>query len=638
MKAKFIYKIIPVVLLTLVFQSCEKDFLEETNPNELTLGSFWTNNTDLNSGLISAYSALKNNAILGIEDETVRTDIAVPGLFRARQIGNSMFNQEYTENTAYVASKWSALYLGIFRANQVIVNQERIAETYTTEEAEEEGLRILAQARALRGYFYFVLNNSYNDGSVPLFDFVPETFDDFQQPFSTSQAIKDFYRADLMFGIENLPGNYGDWQNEDLGNDNLGRITAGACEAFLAKSFINENNFDMAEQHLKNVMDNYGYSLVDDVARCFTGIDEFNSESIFEINYTTAVNLEADGEEVLSQRITHAIYNARIQPSSLLTLKYRNERVDSLDIANTVLRDSLDLVGNIVKDAAGNDLKEASPVVRTYSIRMGNSMGFVDDPDSPMYGVRGGVYGRVPGVAPYAKNRNAMFKKYLHWNTIGGGAGEDRSVTLNNRSDINIMVIRLAEIYLNYAECMLEKGDLSEALRYINRVRKRSHVVLLGKANDPGAEFNDGATTYLDDIDMDASNGLETVNTTNLMEHLRLTEMPLELSLEGDRATDLRRWGIFQSVIQDMSNIKYDYWHYGRNLNGNHPTRFRCFTTLSGENPPYDTAIQGVRSFSQPPEVQDKVAAASRFDPSLHNYLPIPRVERDSNLNSDTVK
>ncbi|WP_170179844.1 RagB/SusD family nutrient uptake outer membrane protein [Flavivirga rizhaonensis] len=621
---KFMCKVLPIILLVLFCQSCEKDFLDQTNPNALTTKSFWQNNGDLNAGLISVYSVLKDNDVLGIQSESIRTDIAAPGNFRNNGQIIPMYHLGFDLSTPYVEDKWSALYLGVFRANQVIENYEPISATYINEASREEGLRILAQARALRGYFYFMLNNSFNNGSVPILKSIPKTFAEFQQAFSTSQKVKEFYREDLKFGLENLPKTYSEWLDE--GKSNLGRITAGACEALLGKSYLYENDFSNAEIHFKNVIDNYNYKLVDDMAKCFTGIDEFNSESIFELNFTTALNLEANGEEKLSQDITHMVYNGTIQPSSHLVMKYQADKLDENDPANMNL-------GANVYDSQG-EIIGTEDRLRTYSLRMGNCMGQVDDPDSPMYGETCGEFGNFSNVAPFARNRITLFKKYLHWNTIGGGAGEDRGSELNNKSDINIMVLRLADIYLSYAECMLVKGDLSEALRYINRVRKRSHLVLLGKASDPGAEFNNLQTTYVDDIDFDISNGDQEVNTENLMTHLRFTEIPLELCLEGDRNADLRRWGIYKEYLQELASVKYDYWHYPKNGNGKHGDRYKCFITFSGDSP---TTYTGTGSFSEPPEIQDKFTAANEFDPNFHNYLPIPQLEITTNLNWDVI-
>ncbi|OEJ98680.1 hypothetical protein A8C32_05640 [Flavivirga aquatica] len=622
----FANKIIILLLIFVVIQSCEKDFLEQTNPNALTTGDFWNNNTDLNFGLNATYSVIKDKDIIAIRDEAVRTDIATHQRWRAKSLSDAMYDQNFDGTTKYVQNKWNALFLGVFRANQVIENYERLKSGYSNEDAEEEGLRIVAQARALRGYFYYMLSTSYNGGSVPLLTSIPKTFAEFQQAFSTAEAVKEFYRADLTFSLENLPETYTAWEKED--GNNLGRITGGACEALLGKSYIVDNNFAEAEVYLKNVIDNYNYELVDDLAKNFTGIAEFNSESIFELNFTTSVNLDAVGEEILAQDVTHLIYGAGIQPSSWITLKYREEKPDANDPANmnigaNVYDDQGEVVGTIDR-------------LRRYSLRMANSMGSVDDIDSPMYGVPQGTFGDGDGIA-YARNRLNVFKKFTHWNTIGAGAGEDKSTDFNNKSDINIPVIRLADIYLLYAECMLEKGDLSEALRYINRVRKRSHLYLLGKSSDPGAEFLNAETTYIDDINLDI-NGGEVVTITNLMEHLRFTERPLELALEGERSTHLRRWGVFKQQLMKLASIKYDYWTVPPNFNGKHAKpRYKCFLTRAGETPEHFTLPENQRT-REKIGAQDAIIGSGKFSESLHAYLPIPQNEIDANLNWDVIK
>lgn len=623
-KNVFKVKIVYLFVLIFILHSCkEDDLLDQVNPNSLTTSSFWKDNNDLKLGLNSVYAVLQDQDVLGVQEEAKRTDIGASNSWRRNGNRNDlMYVLEYDQNTNYVTNKWNALYLGIFRANQVLENYERIKQGYDNESQTEEGVYIEAQARALRGYYYYVLNNHYNDGSVPLLDFIPKTFADFQQAFSTSQKVKDFYRADLTYGLENLPATYNAWN--EVGSGNLGRITAGACEALLGKSYLLENNFTMAETYFKNVIDNYNYELVDDITTCTTGIAEFNLESIFEINYTTAINLNVTGEEQLTHRISHDLSNGNLTPSSRLNLLYRGDKLDDADPANIN-------VGANVYDNNGN-ITGTEDRLRKYSLRVQDCMGVVDDPDSPFYGGTTAERGQSNNTgSKFARPKNAFFKKYTHWNTLDGK--EDNSTEYNNKSDVNINVIRLAEVYLCYAECMLEKGDLSEALRYINRVRKRSHLILLGNVSDPGAEFQNLQTTYLDDIDMDMSNGDDPVTISNLMDHLRFIEIPLELSLEGTRVEDLRRWGVYEEVLDMLEAVQYDYWHYPANLNGRHTIRFKAFTVISGERPSF---AEGTNPPGGPKPIDAQDAAKNRR--SDNYYLPTPRTEIDANLNWDAIK
>jgi len=622
--------IIPLIILVFALQSCTNE-LDQVNPNALTNESFWTNTGDLNAGLNAVYATLRDQNILGILFEPYRTDVAVPGTQRNNVSGNPIYNQTFDLTTDEVQDKWDACYLGIFRANQVIDAYENLKTTFTDESTQESGIKILAQARALRGYFYYVLHNSYNNGSVILFETVPKSFDEFQQSFSSSEDIKNFYRADLQYGLDNLPKTYNNW-HEVAGSGNLGRVTAGFCEALIAKSFMNENDFASAEPILFNVINNYNYGLVDNLEKCFTGIDEFNRESIFEINYKQIGVEQGIDEKNVSQSISSILNTNRvIQPSSWITLKYRGEAPDPMDPANLVDR-------NIYDGSNGNIIGVDQDVLRKYSFRMANSISSVDDPDSPMYGVTAAEYGTERTARAHSKASPNIWKKFTGWNTNNNGAGEDQDPSIDNRSGINIPVIRLAEIYLLYAECMIEKGNLDEALRYINRIRKRSHLILLG--NSGIGEFN-GSSTYIDDIDLDSNNGQEAVNIDNLRNHLRFTEKPLELALESERYIDLRRWGVWKEQLQAIAEPEYDAYHYRQNINGDHGVRFRCFIVPTGEVPPLETlrnpnniqSNQNRRTLEA--HLKDHLEGSQNFDSSLHAYFPIPQDEINSNLNAN---
>ncbi|WP_083823652.1 RagB/SusD family nutrient uptake outer membrane protein [Ochrovirga pacifica] len=619
MKAKYIQIITPLLLLMIIFQSCT-DELDQINPNALTTSSYWKNTADMNAGLNAVYASLRDENVSGIMFEDKRTDIAVPNTYRNRLTGDPVYDQTFDLTTGDVQDKWAACYEGVFRANQVIDAFQRLSPTFSGTEL-EFAERIYAQARAIRGYYYYVLHSSFNKGSLPLHETVPVDFEDFQKPFSSATEIQDFYRADLKYGIENLPATYSAWQ--DVGGSNLGRITAGACEAIMAKSYMNDNDFTNAKVYLENVMNNYGYILVDDLAQCFTEIAEFNSESIFEVNYTVDLNSLNDGEKLLSQRISEWLHVGRLQPSSWLTLQYRADKVDPADPENAVTQN--------VYDPADGEVIGTKDTIRQYSLRMANSISSIDDPNTTMYGVTSGEYGIDRNAPAHSKNFPNLWKKFTHWNVNNGGAGEEFSPDLQGKSGINIPVIRLAEIYLLYAECMIEEGNLSEALRYINRIRKRSHLILLGKSTDAGVEFANASTTYMDDIDMDPTNGEEEVTLENLKQHLRFVEKPLELALEAERTIDLRRWGVWKEQLQNIASFEYDAYHYNKNLNGKHPKRFRCFIMPTGEVPYFP--LGGLRS--KDAQLRDALLGSSNFNEELHAYFPIPQTEINANLNWD---
>ena len=116
-------------------------------------------------------------------------------------------------------------------------------------------------------------------------------------------------------------------------------------------------------------------------------------------------------------------------------------------------------------------------------------------------------------------------------------------------SGINYRLIRLADIYLMYAECLIKGGtsesNLQNAINFINRVRKRSGIILIGKQNL--GEYPEA--TY-DDRDL---------NSNDVMQHLMYIERPMELCMEGHaiRVIDLRRWNVTKERFTWLSKQKY---------------------------------------------------------------------------------
>lgn len=92
--------------------------------------------------------------------------------------------------------------------------------------------------------------------------------------------------------------------------------------------------------------------------------------------------------------------------------------------------------------------------------------------------------------------------------------------------------MRLAEFYLNYAECMIELGNNTEAAKYINVIRSRVH--------------------------------LPAISTDNIREKYKYERM-VELVFEGQRFFDLRRWVEAEQAMNEnaygMDILKYADGH-----------------------------------------------------------------------------
>ena len=579
MKKLMFNKIAIIMAVAISLIACKDDFLSEVNPNEISTENFWKNTTDLNTGLIAVYNAFKDGNVMSTGNEYNRSDMSFPGWGRPNT-SNEYWLQTFNDASGAPNSKWQAIYKGIFRANQVIAACENLM-PILNEENKIEATLVLAQARAMRGMFYFFLHNSFNQGAVPIYDFVPADESEFYQPISSAETVRTFFTADLEFGMDNLPKSYN--------ANNLGRITAGACSALLGQSYLYANEYDKAAEYFKDVIDNYGYQLTASIGSNFTTKDELNIESILEINYSLSFKSEIDvySSENVSSTNNFAFSPVggwrSIYPSCWLIMEYKKEQLDFADPRN------------LVTDATGTHL-------RKYSLRTSYSIALVDDPDLPYYGLT------TAQATAFNNKETGYWRKYTNWDITDN---EKNISQATPRSGVNVRVIRLADVYLMYAESLIKGGTddskIDEALMYVNKVRRRSAVKLLGLSGSGEYPFNDH-----DNI---------TYNAQSLMNHLMYVERPLELSAEGHaiRTIDLRRWGITQQRFQELSLKQYyvnDYKYI--DADGKDGTRWGSILMDDGAKP----AVEAFNEFTQ---------SAQNYIETEHAYWPIPNSEITAN-------
>ncbi len=656
MKIKKIYNLLLAGSFLALFGTACDDFLTQENPNEMTTDVFWDNLSDCDKGLTAVYNAFKNQNIFQMTDESNRADLTWPGVWpKYPQTTNEYYLHTYTNSSNSVGNKWAALYTGIFRANQVIEGLEGIKNNYTEPDDVKKWQLIMGQARFFRGLFHFYLNCSFNKGNIPIMNFVPKNEEDFFQSCSSSELVKDFFREDLEYAESILPikgegegSEREDWQAK---NGDLGRITSGAASAVLGISYLYENNYSVAAEYFKKIIDNSSYYLVD-CADNFTTKNEMNAESILEIVYTHTYNSEYD---VYSQTILSNILNMMtapgpfggwgpvIFPSYWLYRDYACEPVDKRDPRNIIylntdahgeiyyrnelnytqevlqdgkvmrsypvlnLKDTCFYLKKVEVDNSGNPVianKEDLPEDTYTPLQINNNMRVKpqttmrsDGPWNIYYDNEGRPYryrnhsirasysivmpteedlkyyntGYPADVWGFS-NCYAAFRKYSNWDI----RTTEKESPKNMDSEINFRVIRLADIYLMYAECLIkggtDEGGVSEAMRYINRIRRRGGTILIGSENQALAEYK-GQYTYQDTPDTETDevdytfyhrkDDPKVISTASeLMHHLMYKERPLELSIEGFaiRFIDLRRWGITKQRFQTLSESPFTTW------------------------------------------------------------------------------
>ena len=533
-----------------IIYSCSDDRLDLENPNNLSADSFWSSESDLQQGLIATYAALQLDGLFGGASATqhpVRSDTGRPNNWNANAIGLNKL--AYNENSDIVKKRWRDCYIGIYRANQVLANINNI------ELPSSSRIQIEAEAKFLRGFYYYSLYRGYNNGSVIIHTTVPESSEDFYKSPSPAEDVYNLILSDLEFAYNNLPEQY---EN----NQDIGRATWGAAAAMLGKLFINEHNYTDAKDKFQEIINSNLYGLTANIGDNFDIEHEMNNESIFEIPFSTELksgtsNGAADGplgSEATSRARTLATTQGggyrTIMPSYYITMLFKN---DVMDINNPI---NANRTGNA-----------------NYSIRAYLSIAIADDDNTTLYqrpSNQGGGYNNFEA---------SYLKKFQNWTLF---TESDQSI-----SGINERAIRLADIKLLYAECLLMLDEsYNEALEQVNAVRQRAGVVLLN------------STDY---------------NSESLMEHIMWVERPFELMFEGHdtRWEDLTRWGKVQEQYNLLASKRYVLIQ--KNLYEFDPNIHTNFTE--------ETALK---------EFED---AAQAYQPGTHNYFPIPSTEQNSNPN-----
>ena len=570
--------------LSLLFSSiillgCNEDaFLTKENPNAYQASSFYKKEADFNTALNTVYAALQLQSVSGggLVGEMAQSDLARTFTFAPT---NAFTNLTYNDNDSFIVNKWEELYIGINRANQVIVNIQNVADNVFR--SEENKLVIEAQAKCLRAFYYFQLVTTFGQGVLHT-DLITNVFDT-QKALSTRQEIEQqLIIPDLLFAKENLP--------EVWDGINVGRVTTGTAASLLGKLYLYNEQWTDAAAEFRDVINSGVYSLTPDYFDNFTHYNEYNSESILETNYSFDLVEGANGANVDDN--PGGVVGA--ESTQLSRLVGKNRQGGNAQILTSYIYHEI-LTNDELADGSGGASPRLNSTIAPFNFE--GLYYLVDTPNqlsNPFYNV---------GITAYVK-------KYSNWYHQANEIALDRS-------GINFRHIRYADVLLMCAEALLEGGTttdqakIDEAIDYIDIVRARAGIFTIQDyLDDNGNQFPQMHVTR---IGQPAGTPLPLVAPTaeNLLTHLQLVERPNELGYEGHRWKDLVRWGIVRQALQaafDHSEIAIAYY---RGPNRNTPPLY-------------------IRQNLRPDIDQYFSIPLQRYSPSF-DYWPLPNTERQNN-------
>lgn len=504
---------------------------------------------------------------------------------------NTLGGMNVSPATGFLNLKWIGLYEGIARANSVlrVLPEVELAEGVFTE---LDRARIEAEARFIRGHFYFELRRFFN--RVPYIDENTDAI----SPQPNDQEVWPFIEADFQFAKDNLP----ETQNQ------VGRPNSWAAASYLAKTYVYQQKWSEAKALYDQIIPNgrtsngLAYDLVP-LDQVQNPVYKNHAESVFAIqaspNDGTGTIQNANPGMMLNYP-----YNSPFrccgfyQPTQYLVNAYQT--VDGLpNVGNH-------LASSITWDQGVMSNQQFQPHTGTLDPRLDWTVG--------RRGVPFHDWGPHPGerwIRDQAYSGPYAAKKHIWWQK------DDQDV--NNPSQwapgtsYNIQIIRFADVLLMAAEAEIEAGSLDQARQYINRVRERAADESAWVNNDFNREFaheivnseaamlaltpntgqwvvreDRGSTfVYLGGGAANINNWNEYVDPNyeislyddlgsqaNARDIVRF-ERKLELALEGHRFFDLNRWGIAENTINAFMSYEgalfpTSYLNEGQYRSGRH--------------------------------------------------------------------
>ena len=559
-KITFKHLLIPVLAGCLLTQaSCKKDLLNQTPTTELAASQFWTTEADATSALMGAYASIRplfdRDYYYEGQGEYVRVRSATLSTSDGDlQYGYAYRNGDYNPS-GYGSSfdrMYRFLYGGVNRTNYVIENVSKMLPSANAE-SRASLETIIGEARMLRGLVYFRLISMWGD--VPYFDKVINDNSEVANLARTPIGeVKDSILADLTYAAEKLP--------DPSASPQLGRASKAAALALRGKVqlyWASWNNFGWPElegfqasgaeataaytaaaEDFKKVINDFGLTLyrngdpgeIDELGKAdklpnyyhlFTPRANGNPEMLLVFTHGGPMTNQSEvlmrdlagRSHEFGQCWVHPRYEIADRYQTLSTGDFATKLRPMNPSSNAAARTTLNSAVN-PQSYANRDYRMKATIQWDYEMSMGmfnlKETGYV-----PFIYKQSGVPVTIDGknyitYETTGTNSGYVFRKFVR--NYGGQGREE--------GDFAWPVIRLADVYLMYAEATIEVfGPQADAIELVNRVRRRGNLPPLA-----GSKIADKQSFFA------------------AIEQERI----VELIGEGQRPFDLRRWRAIERV------------------------------------------------------------------------------------------
>jgi starch-binding outer membrane protein, SusD/RagB family len=532
---------------------------EDLNLNPLSEGSsenWYKNETEITMALNDLY-----RGFMWTPDDDQWTDD-----WTARNSTTPVTGGTITGEWGEVEDLWLNSYKAIARANTLIQNLNDNSDL-----SENKRNSFIAEARFVRASQYARLISHFGD--VVFYEENPDLNLAFDMARTSKDIVLDAVYEDYDFAAQHLKQEYGDSETK--------RATSGAALAMKARIALYNGDWAIARDASKACMDLGVYELYPDFEELFYSSTVNPDEVIFAIPRSSELDVVFEGSPVKWLLTRNAGGFASRQPSWDLFCSFLC--TDGLPIDESPLFEPREPFKN-------RDPRCSQSIVEFQTPHLG----FIYEPHPDSLQVLNVKTGQ------YQKNNdtrtNAQFASY---NGLMWKKGIDDSWSDDYRVDVDIFIMRYADVLLMYAESKIELNEIDQTvLDAMNRVRARAYGVNIAQT--------------------DAYPEIVSTDQAELRKILR-NERRMEFAWEGLRYMDIIRWRLAEKVLNNNIYGMLD------------PNELKEKVTSQGlwffpETPPIDE--DGVADFtSMYNNGLIKQLAVRNFDPQKQYLFPIPTKE-----------
>ena len=282
---RYIYGLTLASALTLGMTSCSS-FLDEPLRGTQDKENYFVSETECAKQITGCYQALAYNDWWQIykfyvcgdmctDDEWMGNTTQDPGEYRdlAHYTGNTINAGNCAQNF------WQYRYKGILQCNIAIEEIPKVSMDSTLQK------RYIAEAKALRGFYYFDLVKNFGGVPLVLGLKMPSEVEGITR--ATKEETYALIEQDLLDAIDVLP------KRSEYAESDMGRFTKGAAQGLLGKVYLYQEKYEKAKEQLEAVVNSNEYELLDDFSKVWNMDYNNSSEGLLEVqtNSTLTYNL-----------------------------------------------------------------------------------------------------------------------------------------------------------------------------------------------------------------------------------------------------------------------------------------------------------------------------------------------------------